>query len=130
MTVRDAIEKASKFGGHSIFTGNGTEIVLLDLWNSQYDCIGRIKMIDGKRVYRNIFCSVKPSNETRGMNIIEKYTMYFPDENGYSYFGMEDYVIPEREMNEFVSYNGGIDVYQTVSVPMYMLSDAYAILAM
>lgn len=57
------------------------------------------------------------------MEVIEKYTMYFPDVNGYSYFNEDEYVIPEHDLNLFVSLNGGIDEYQTVSVPAYMYDD-------
>lgn len=54
------------------------------------------------------------------MDVIEKYTMY--DSND-SYFRENEYVIPERDMNLFVSLNGGIDKYQTVDVPAYMYED-------
>lgn len=123
MKVREAIERIRRYGGTSIYTNNGTEIVLLDLCNSEWDCIGKIKVIGGKKIYRDIFCQVKPSKLTRHMEVIEKYTMYFPDGNGYSYFDNDEYVIPERDMNLFVSLNGGIDEYQTVSVSAYMYDD-------
>lgn len=123
MTIRKAIEKARKYGGHTIYTNNGTEIIPLELGASEYDSIGKIKMINGKKVYREIFCEVKPSKHTRYMDVIEKHTMYFPDENGYSYFNQGEYVIPERDMNLFISLNGGIDEYRTISIPYYMYSD-------
>lgn len=124
MKVRQAIEEARKYGGHILFTNNGTKITLLDLHNSEWDCIGRIKTINGKKVFRDIFCDVKPSKGTKHMDVIGKYTMYDPDENGYSYFREDEYVIPERDMNLFVSLNGGIDEYATISVPYYMYCDA------
>ena len=34
-----------------------------------------------------------------------------------------EYVIPERDMNLFISLNGGIDEYLTISAPYYMWSD-------
>lgn len=123
MTIRKAIEEARKYGGRSIYTNNGTEIIPLELGASEYDSIGKIKKINGKKVYREIFCEVKPSTRTRYMDVIEKHTMYFPDENGYSYFRQREYVIPERDMNLFISLNGGIDEYRTISVPYYMWSD-------
>lgn len=123
MKVREAIESIRKYGGTSIYTNNRTEIVLLDLRNSEWDCIGKIKRINGKEIYRDIFCQVKPSKLTRHMEVIEKYTMYFPDVNGYSYFNEDEYVIPEHDLNLFVSLNGEIDEYQTVSVPTYMYND-------
>ena len=49
MKVREAIESIRKYGGTSIYTKNGTEIVLLDLCNSEWDCIGKIKVINGKK---------------------------------------------------------------------------------
>lgn len=123
MTIRKAIEEARKYGRRSIYTNNGTEIIPLELGASEYDSIGKIKMINGKKVYREIFCEVKPSTRTRYMDVIEKHTMYFPDENGYSYFRQGEYVIPERDMNLFINLNGGIDEYRTISVPYYMYSD-------
>ena len=123
MTIRKALEEARKYGGHTIYTNNGTEIIPLELGACKYDAIGKIKMIDGKKVFREIFCKVIPSTRTRYMDVIEKHTMYFPDENGYSYFSQGEYVIPERDMNLFISLNGGIDEYNTISVPYYMYSD-------
>ena len=123
MKVREAIERIRRYGGTSIYTNNGTEIVLLDLCNGEWDCIGKIKVIGGKKIYRDIFCQVKSSKLTRHMEVIEKYTMYFPDANGYSYFNEDEYVIPEHDLNLFVSLNGGIDEYQTVSVSAYMYDD-------
>lgn len=118
MKVREAIESMRRYGGTSIYTKNGTEIFLLDLHSNEWDCIGKIKTIDGRKVYRDIFCEVRPSNYTRHLEVIEKYTMYDPND---SYFRENEYVIPERDMNLFVSLNGGIDEYQTISVPAYML---------
>ena len=123
MTVREAIEKARRFGGNSIITNNGTEIFLLDLHASEWDSIGKIKVINGKRIHRTIFCEIKPSKCTCHMEVIEKYTMYFPDENGYSYFRDSEYNIPERDMNLFISLNGGVDEYLTISVPYTMYAD-------
>ena len=120
MKVREAIESMRRYGGTSIYTNNGTEIVLLDLHSNEWDCIGKIKVINGKKIYRNIFCEVRPSNYTRHLEVIEKYTMYDPND---SYFRENEYVIPERDMNLFVSLNGGIDKYQTVDVPAYMYED-------
>lgn len=123
MTIRKAIEETYKYGGRIIYTNNGTKIIPLDFGAADYDAIGKIKTINGKKVYRKIFCEVKPSTCTRHMDVIEKYTMYLPDEDGYSYFRQGTYVIPERDMNLFISLNGGIDEYQTISVPYYMWSD-------
>lgn len=120
MKVREAIESMRRYGGTSIYTNNGTEIFLLDLHSNEWDCIGKIKVIDGRKVFRNIFCEIRPSNRTRHMDVIEKYTMYGPND---SYFRENEYVIPERDMNLFVSLNGGIDKYQTVDVPAYMYED-------
>lgn len=120
MKVREAIESMRRYGGTSIYTNNGTEIFLLDLHNSEWDCIGKIKMIDGRKVYRDIFCEVRPSNYTRHLEVIGQYTMYDPND---SYFRENEYVIPERDMNLFVSLNGGIDKYQTVDAPAYMYED-------
>lgn len=128
MTIRKAIEEARKYGGRVIYTNNGTEIIPLDYGACEYDAIGKIKVIDGKKVFREIFCEVKPSKHTRYMDVIEKHTMYFPDENGYSYFNQGEYVIPERDINLFISLNGGIDEYRTISVPYYMWSDMNALI--
>lgn len=120
MKVREAIEKMRRYGEWSIYTNNGTEIFLLDLHSSEWDCIGKIKIIDGRKVYRDIFCEVRPSNYTRHLEVIEKYTMYDPND---SYFRENEYVIPERDMNLFISLNGGIDEYKTIDVPAYMYED-------
>ena len=124
MTVREAIKNIRKYRGYRIITRNGTEIVLLDLHASEWDSIGKIKVINGERIHRTIFCEIKPSKRTCHMEVIEKYTMYFPNENGYSYFRDGEYDVPERDMNLFISLNGGIDEYLTVSVPMTMMYDS------
>ena len=121
MTVREAIKKVRRFGGNSIITNNGTEIFLLDLHASECDSIGKIKVINGEKIHRTIFCEIKPSKHTCHMEVIEKHTVYFLDENGYPYFRDGEYDIPERDMNLFISLNGGINEYQTISVPAYML---------
>lgn len=120
MKVREAIEEMRKYGGTSIYTNNGTEIFLLDLHSAEWDCIGKIKVINGKKIYRDIFCEIKLSPFTQNMDVIKKYSMYSPDD---SYFRENEYVVPERDMNLFVSLNGGIDKYQTVDIPAYMYED-------
>jgi len=56
------------------------------------------------------------------MTILEKkFRMFDPDYDGYQYFHEGDYCVPEREMNMFISANGGIDVYTTISVPSFMM---------
>lgn len=58
------------------------------------------------------------------MDVIERYSMYVPDDRGCSYFCDDEYTIPERDMNLFISLNGGIDEYRTISLPAMMMSDA------
>lgn len=128
MTIREAIKNIRKYRGYRIITQNGTEIVLLDLYTSEWDSIGKIKVINGEKVHRTIFCKIKPSKCTCHMEVIEKYAMYFPDENGYSYFRDSEYNIPERDMNLFISLNGGVDEYLTISVPYTMYADTMYIM--
>lgn len=68
-----------------------------------------------------ILCNIKPS-DCADMTILEKkFRMFDPDYDGYQYFHEGDYCVPEREMNMFISANGGIDVYTTISVPSFMM---------
>lgn len=122
MTIRKAIEEARKYGGRVIYTNNGTKIIPLDLGAADY-AIGKVKIINGKKVYRTIYCDVEFSKRTKHTDVIEKYSLYTPDEKGYSYFRKGSYDIPERDMNLFISLNGGIDEYLTISAPYYMWSD-------
>lgn len=124
MKVREAIRKAVRYGSFMLYTGNGTQIRLLDICNSPYDCIGKIKVVKGERIYRDIFCAVTKAPETQHMDVIERYSMYVPDDNGCSYFCDDEYTIPEKDMNLFISLNGGIDEYRTISLPAMMMSDA------
>ena len=107
-TVRQAIEQGAK----TIYCNNGTEIYMPDVGKNldYYDPISAPKFIDGKKVYRKIFCTIK--NAKCGMDQIKCRCMYISGAE-WNYFHENDYCIPERELNMFINDNGGIDTYRT-----------------
>ena len=131
MTVRECIEKMRKVGAYTIRCNNGTYINIIEIGEHPDTAIGKIKIIDGKRILRSILCHVSPADCTDFSFINnKKYKMFDPDYTGYQYFREGVYCIPEREMNMFINANGGIDIYSTISVPGFMLSDSMALLNM
>ena len=128
MTVREAINEMKKVGGRTIVTYNGTKIVLHEINANRYDYIGTIKWDeDGNPiVLRRIFCTIHPSKKTKGLDDLKKNTNWwlFSPKMSYNYFRENDFCIPERIMNQFLSLNGDVDEYHTLSVPYYMMADA------
>ena len=102
-TIRDAINAGAK----TVYCRNGLEIDLPDTRNSYP--ITPPKMINGKPVYRRIFCSIKGSGD---LSAIKHRSLFNPDWD-WNYFRENDYDVKEREMNMLIRDNGGIDVYKT-----------------
>ena len=103
-TIRDAINA----GARTVYCRNGLVIEMPDIGHS-YDAISPPKMIDGKPVFRKIFCSIKGSGD---LSVIKHRSLYNPDWE-WNYFHENDYDVKEREMNMLIRDNGGIDVYKT-----------------
>lgn len=129
-TVRKCIEKMRRVNTRTIYLYNGTKIVLLEMNADKYECIGKFKWNkDGTCIMRKILCQIIPNARTIGMDTLkQKYWMYDPNDNGLQFFDDDDFLIPERAMNEFICDNGGIDEYQTISCPYYMMVDTLSML--
>lgn len=131
MTVRECIEKMRKVSQDVIYTNNGTKIILLEINPLEYDHIGTVKFKkDGQVILRRILCTIKPSKRTKGIEELKtdkNIWMYDPGYD-YNYFRENDFCVPERKMNEFISLNGGIDTYRTISESYYMMVDTLAMM--
>lgn len=131
MVVRKCIEEMRKVSTNTIYTNNGTEIFLMEINPSKYDYIGTVKFKkDGQVILRRILCMIKSSKRTKGIEELKadkNIWMYDPGYD-YNYFRENDFCIPERKMNEFISLNGGIDTYRTISESYYMMVDTLAMM--
>lgn len=113
-----------------IMCNNGTSIIVHDMFSPDYSTMSKVKKNkDGSfKCFRKLYVSVIPtemrSKITKGMEVIEKYSLYDKKASPYDNFFLEnDYMIPERDLNLFISYNDGIDKYSTVDTYAYMLAD-------
>lgn len=130
MTVREAIDEMKKVCADTITTCNGTKIILheIDANRDDYiDCIGSFKWDnDGNPiVLRRIFCTILPSKKTRGLDDLKKNTNWwlFNPKESYNYFRENDFCIPERIMNQFISLNEDVDTYHTIYQFHNMIAD-------
>jgi len=114
MTIRKAIEQLQKVGGHIIHCRNGAKIYLTSM-DDDDQIMSYFKTIDGKRICRHIYCYISKKEGVKIIPEIDKYEL--------KSWSRENYIIPERIMNLLINYNGGIDEYQTLSVPYYMMVD-------
>lgn len=89
------------------------------------DCISHIKYIDGKRIHRQVFCAIYPTVSTVSMDLLKKHSMYIP---GDSMFHENEYVVPERAMNLFISLNGGVDKYMAFEFSSVIQDDTMCFL--
>lgn len=89
------------------------------------DCISHIKYIDGKRIHRQVFCAIYPTVSTVSMDLLKKHSMYIP---GDPMFHENEYVVPERAMNLFISLNGGVDKYMAFEFSSVIQDDAMCFL--
>lgn len=129
-TIRQCIEEMRRFGTRNIYLNNGTEIILLEGFNTDpCEQIGTFKRNpDGStRVMRRIVCHINSSEETRMLDDLKKNTSwYLYDEkrdDEYQFFSKNDFILPERLMNQFISYNGGINYARTISDVSYIYDD-------
>lgn len=126
MTIREAIKQMRKLSVNVVTLNNGTRIRILEM-NTDMTCpierdslVGSIKIRNGEMIIRKFYCTIYYSAKSE-MRYIDKYITdryvgdYFPP--------FSCAVIPEKEMNEFINDNGGIDIYQTISEPGYFLCD-------
>lgn len=100
-TIREAINS----GAREICLVNKTRIYLPDIGQG-FSGIQPPKYINGKPVYRWLFCRIQENKRTKGIGDLENRKMGYP-------FLPNEYIIPEREINLFISINGGIDEYFT-----------------
>lgn len=107
-TIREAINK----GSMEVVCNNGTTIQLHDRFRDGSQAFGHIKNIDGKPVFRWIFFTVQKSKRTN-LSSISHRCEFYPD-SSWNYFRENDYIAREREVNEFIADNGGIDEYSTM----------------
>ena len=128
-TVRKCIKELRKIGGNVIKLNNGTLIVISEInMPIEEQPFSRIK--GEGRIMRRILCRIEPSkkHETAMIDELKKrgYCLYSAKEAkeyGYSYFGENEFMHPERVMNEFIFANDGIDHYATVGAMAYLLAD-------
>ena len=100
-TIRDAIRK----GAREIYLNDGTLIVHGDHGRS-WDAVCPPKEINGKLVYRWIFCRITNTQKRLDFEFLKANDKYC-DPLRY------DYILSERKMNEFINSCGGIDEYRT-----------------
>ena len=131
MTVRKCIEKMRNVSANTIYTNNGTEIFLMEINPLEYDHLSTVKFKkDGQVILRRILCTIKPSKRTKGIEELKadkNIWMYDPGYD-YNYFRENEFCIPERKMNGFISLNGGIDAYRTISESYYMMVDSMSMI--
>ena len=101
-TIREAIEN----GARSIYLNDGTLIVHLD-HGQTYDAVCPPKNINGKKVYRWIFCRI--TNTQKRLNRV-----FLQSKDKYKDPLHLDYILSERNLNEFINDCGGIDDYHTM----------------
>lgn len=127
MTIRKCIEKMREVSTKVVVLRNRTKIYIHEINANKNDYFGTIKWNpDGSiRVIRRIFCTIEETSRTKMLDELKSnkdWWMYVPNSD-YNYFRENDFILPERKMNEFISANDGIDEYETISVPYYMMVD-------
>lgn len=132
--VRQIISEMRKVCSNTIRCNNGTEIVIHEINANKNDYIGKIKWNpDGSvKVIRGFFCTIIPSRKTVGLEEFKKdrniwlYNPKVPFVD--NFFHENDYYLKERMMNEFISDNGDVDHYATVTKFAYMMSDVMSMM--
>ena len=112
-TIREAINS----GAREVVCLNGTRLQLNDRLADASQAFGKIKVINGKPVFRWIFFSVH-NNKNTNYSAISHRCQFRPDWD-FCYFRENDYIAREREVNEFINDNGGIDEYRTTFWDQY-----------
>lgn len=122
-TIRKCIEEMREVCSSDIYLyTTRTRIHVYEINPDKYDHISTYKERGGNKILRKIFCYIESSNKTLGMRDLEKFRLFEPKID-FNYFGENDYLIPERDMNIFISLNGGIDHYRTIGQHVYMMMD-------
>ena len=127
MTVRECIREMRKIPNvpvPSIITLNGTIINIPDIkCNSIY--ASKIKLLpDGDIIFRTISCTIIQNKYTKGLDLIKQYSRH--DQLGLGnddIFGKNQYYIPERELNRFITINDGIDEHCSITANRWMYED-------
>lgn len=131
-TIRKCIKEMRKVGTNKICLNNGTKIYLLEMNADKAEEIGTSKRnSDGTiRVMRRIFCSIQPSKNARMMEELKNnWWLYNPKKDYWeNYFHEDEFLLPERILNQFISANMGIDYYDTISRPYYMMADTMSMM--
>lgn len=125
--VRKIIERMRKCGSHTIICNNKTKIIIQDLGLRSIDQpISKIKWNpDGSmKVMRRFFVTIveSPRSVMKYIPKNKNHWLYEPESN-YNFFNENDYYLTERELNEFISDNDDVDIYETCCVHEYMLAD-------
>lgn len=123
-TIRKCMNEMNGLGTNKVYLRNGTLIVLTELGMRPEE--GPFSRIKKSGVVRKICCRICPGKKTNSLEDIKRYNLYSEEEfkrYGMSYFGPEDYLIPEREMNAFIFANGGIDHLSSISTPACIIAD-------
>lgn len=125
MTVREWIREMRKIPSLPeicyINTLNGTKINIPDI-RRHGDYISKTKLFsNGELVFRTISCYISLNKNTKGLDLIKQYNIREKYED--SFYCENEYYIPERELNRFISINGGIDEYISVTLHWWMYKD-------
>ena len=101
-TIREAFDT----GARTVYLNNHVQITHLErgLPYSERTCPPKI--IDGKPVYRQIFCRITGVTDGNVWEFLKKADRY-EDVLGY------DFILSEKDMNHFINLCGGIDSYRT-----------------
>lgn len=135
MTIRDCIAQMAKYSADAVYLNSGVKFVIYEMGSrcekNGYN-FSKIKYNkDGSfKCFRKILITLYDAGKStsfegiKGFDIIKKYSLYDkkkkPEEN---YFLDNQFLVPERELNLFISYNRGINEYQTIQAPGYMYTD-------
>jgi len=96
-TIRETIDAGAKI----VYLNNGTYFHIENMSNPGW-MFGRIKTINGKKVARWLLITVIANNKTDERAIKHR-----------NYFNSNDFICKEKEINAFITDNGGIDNYRT-----------------
>ena len=106
MTIRKAISEMRKADAFTVYCNNGTKIYLRELNTADKDLLGKRKIVDGEYVMKILYITLEECFQTRNMESIHEYK--------FSKFREDEYLIPEKVMNQFIDANGGINERKTI----------------
>ena len=105
-TIREAIARGAK----EVYCNNGLIIKLPDRYCRLDECMFPPKMIQGKPVFRWVFIDLHKKQDS-DISAVKHRSLYV--DGDFCYFHENEYLAKEREVNELISDNGGIDKYRT-----------------